>query len=90
MTERLLSEWAAPILPVWYETAPRPERRRRQRIYILAGRVLPAGSKMTDVESEWQRLAEEVKQRAARGGPLRHVSEQEEPEALATDPLSRR
>ncbi len=89
MTARLLSESSAPILPVWYEAAPLPERRRRQRIYILAGRLLPGGSKMTEVESEWQRLAEEVKQRAARGGPLRHVSERDEPEALATDPLSR-
>jgi MFS family permease len=73
MTERLLGELAAPVLPVWYEAAPQPEQKRRQRIYILAGRLLPAGSTRAEVESEWQRLAEEVKQRAARGGPLRHV-----------------
>jgi len=71
--ERLLSELAAPVLPVWYEAAPKPEGRRRQRIYILAGRVLPAGCSRADIEREWQRLAEEVTQRAVRGGPLRHV-----------------
>jgi MFS family permease len=69
----LLSELAAPILPVWHESAPRPDGKRRRRIYILAGRLLPAGSTMTEVESEWQRLADDVKLRAARGGPLRHI-----------------
>jgi hypothetical protein len=76
MMERLLEGLAAtkaPLLPVWYEPAPRPERKRRQRIYILGGRLLPAGSTMAEVEREWQRLAEELQQHAARGGPLQHV-----------------
>jgi MFS family permease len=71
--ERLLSELSAPVLPVWHEPAPRPERRRRQRIYILAGHVLPAGSTMAEVEQEWHRLAEELKKQAVRGGPLKHL-----------------
>jgi len=69
----LLGELGAPVLPVWYERAPRPEGRRRQRIYILAGRLLPAGSTMAEVENEWQQLAEDLKLHAARGGPLRHI-----------------
>ncbi|HTU93963.1 MAG TPA: MFS transporter [Gemmataceae bacterium] len=73
ITERLLGELAVPLLPVWYEPAPQPERKRRRRIYILAGRLLPAGSTIAEVEREWQRLAEEVQQRAARGGPLKHL-----------------
>ncbi len=74
MMERLLGELAVPVLPVWYEPAPRPERRRRrQRIYILAGHLLPAGSTLAEVEREWQRLAAEMKQRAVHGGPLRHI-----------------
>jgi len=73
MMGRLLDKLSAPVLPVWYELAPRPQRKRRQRIYILAGRLLPAGSTLAEVEREWQRLAAELKQRAARGGPLRHV-----------------
>ncbi len=73
MMGRLLDKLSAPVLPVWYELAPRPQRKRRQRIYILAGRLLPAGSTLAEVEREWQRLAAELKQRATRGGPLRHV-----------------
>ncbi len=79
MTERLLGEVAVPVLPVWYEAAPQPERKRRQRIYILAGSLLPAGSTMAELEREWQRLADEVKERASRGGSLRHVEFLENP-----------
>lgn len=71
--ERLLGELSAPVLPVWYEPAPRPEQGRRQRIYILAGNLLHAGSNMGEIEREWQRLAEGLQQRAARGGPLKHI-----------------
>ncbi len=77
LTERLLDDLAAkgtvPVLPVWYEPAPRPGHNRRQRIYILGGRLLPAGSTMAEVDRELQRLADELQQRAHRGGPLKHV-----------------
>lgn len=85
MMERFLADAAAkgaPVLPVWYEPAPQPEQKRRRRIYILGGRLLPAGSTMADVQREWLRLAEELQQRAARGGPLKHV-EFMEPESVA-------
>jgi MFS family permease len=72
-TERLLGGWEAPVLPVWYEAAPQPGRNRRQRIYILAGHLLPPGSTLAEVEHEWQRLAEELQQRAKHGGPLKHI-----------------
>jgi MFS family permease len=76
LTERLLDELSAkgtPILPVWYERAPQPEKNRRQRIYILGGHVLTSCSTMADVQREWQRLEEELEQRAIRGGPLKHI-----------------
>jgi MFS family permease len=73
LLEDLASKGRAPVLAVWYEPAPRPERNRRQRVYILGGRLLPAGSSMADVENELQRLADELQQRAKSGGPLKHV-----------------
>ncbi|MHB1423476.1 MAG: MFS transporter [Gemmataceae bacterium] len=77
VAERLLGALAAkqtaPLLPVWYEAVPRSERNRRQRVYILGGRLLPPGSTMAEVERELQRLAEEFKELAERGEPLKHV-----------------
>jgi MFS family permease len=77
MAERLLGELAkkqaAPVLPVWYEIAPRPERKRRQRIYILGGQLLRAGATMEEVERELRRLQTEFKELADRGEPLKHA-----------------
>ncbi len=72
MTERLLGE-LAPVLPVWYEAAPPPEKTRRRRIYILAGRLLPAGSSIAEVQGELRRVAEEFKQQVTRGEELKHA-----------------
>jgi MFS family permease len=77
-SKRLLEELAVkhpvPVLPVWYEPAPRPEKKRRQRIYILAGRLLPAGSSASEVQAELQRVAEEFQQQMAHGQALKHIA----------------
>ena len=77
MAERLIGEMAVkqpvPVLPVWYEPAPPPENTRRQRIYILGGRLLPAGSSAVEVLGELQRIAEEFKQQMTRGEALKHM-----------------
>jgi MFS family permease len=75
LVERILgalaAKQAAPVLPVWYEPAPVPDKKRRQRIYILGGRLLPPGSSVSDVRRELQRLAGEFKQRMSRGESLK-------------------
>ncbi|MGH7170855.1 MAG: hypothetical protein ACRELG_11300, partial [Gemmataceae bacterium] len=77
MAERLLGELAVkqpvPVLPVWYEPAPAPENNRRRRIYILGGRLLPAGTSAWDVQAELQRVAEAFQQQMARGEVLKHI-----------------
>jgi MFS family permease len=77
MAERLLGELAVKqpvaVLPVWYEPAPPPEKNRRRRIYILGGRLLPAGCSAAEVLGELQRLAEKFKQHMTRGEALPHV-----------------
>ncbi len=78
MAERLLGELAlrrpVPVLPVWYEPAPASEKNRRQRIYILGGRLLPAGSLAADVERELQRVSEEFRERMRSGEALPYVA----------------
>ncbi|HEY7314401.1 MAG TPA: MFS transporter [Gemmataceae bacterium] len=76
--ERLFAELSAkqpvPVLPVWYEMAPAPEKkRRRRRVYVLGGRLLPAGSSVADMQRELQRVAGEFKEQMTRGAPLRHI-----------------
>jgi MFS family permease len=75
-TERLLDELAVKqpvlVLPVWYEPAP-PPKKRRQRIYILAGSLLPAGSTAAQVQAELQRVAEAFQQQMTRGEALMHI-----------------
>jgi hypothetical protein len=75
--ERMLGELAVrrptPVLPIWYEPAPVSSKKRRQRIYILGGRLLPAGSSMADVHRELQRVAAEFSQQMSKGEPLHHV-----------------
>jgi hypothetical protein len=78
MVERLLDELAkkqaVPILPVWYESAPAPAAGRRQRIYIVGGRLLPAGSLLADVQQELRRVAADFQEQMSRGAPLNHTS----------------
>ena len=62
---------AVPVLPVWYERAPLPDRKRRQRVYILGGRLLPPGSSIDDVRRELHRVAGEFKQRMLREDSLK-------------------
>ncbi len=69
----LATSHPAPVLPIWYEPAPVSAKNRRQRIYILGGRLLPAGSSLADVQREMQRVAAEFKQQMSRGEPLKHV-----------------
>jgi MFS family permease len=66
---------AAPILPVWYELAPKSEQNRRQRVYIVAGRLLPADSSTIQVREEMLRLAETFKQQMIRGETLLETAE---------------
>lgn len=70
LVERVLgtvaTKSAAPVLPVWYERAPWREKKRRQRVYILAGTLLPPGSSIDDVRRELQRVAGEFKLRMMR------------------------
>jgi hypothetical protein len=77
--ERLLDDLAerraAPVLPVWYEPAPASARKRRRRIFVLGGRVLPAGISVEDVRHELRRVAEEFRQRTAGGEPLQHADD---------------
>jgi hypothetical protein len=77
MAERLLGDLAArrpvPVLPVWYAPAPAPSRKRRRRIYILGGRLLPAGSSAAEVSRELRRVAEEFQQEMDSGAPLKHA-----------------
>jgi hypothetical protein len=76
--ERLLGELAArrpvPVLPVWHEPAPVSDKKRRQRVYVLGGRLLPAGSSLADVQRELQRVAGDFRERMNSGEPLEHVS----------------
>jgi MFS family permease len=76
--ERLLAELAArqpvPVLPVWYEPAPLSDARRRQRVYILGGRLLAAGSTAAEVHRELQRVAGEFREKMNSGEPLEHVT----------------
>jgi MFS family permease len=78
MVERLLDELAkkqaAPILPVWYASAPAPAAKRRQRIYIVGGRLLPVGSLLADVQRELRRVAADFQEQMSRGSPLNHTS----------------
>jgi len=75
--EKMLGELAArqptPILPIWYESAPVSSKKRRRRIYVLGGRLLPAGSSLADVHREMRRVAEEFRQQMNSGEPLHHV-----------------
>jgi hypothetical protein len=75
--EKMLGELAtgqpAPILPIWYEPAPISDKKRRQRVYILGGRLLPAGSSRADVHREMRRVAEEFRQQMSSGEPLKHT-----------------
>jgi MFS family permease len=64
---------SVPVLPVWYEPAPKSDRKRRQRIYILGGRLLPAGSSAAEVRRELLRVAEEFEQQTRSGESLHHV-----------------
>jgi len=77
MGERVLDDLAArrpvPVLPVWYERAPVSDKKRRQRIYILGGRLLPAGSTAAEVRRELQRVAEELERQTSSGEPLQHA-----------------
>ncbi|HTU20678.1 MAG TPA: MFS transporter [Gemmataceae bacterium] len=78
IAERLLGELAVkqpvPVLPVWYEPAPPPpDKNRRQRIYILGGRLFPAGSSPTEALRELQRVAEEFKLQMTRGEAIQHL-----------------
>lgn len=57
----LPSRQTVPILPVWYEPAPTPERNRRSRVYIVAGRLLPPGTSATQILDELQHIAERFK-----------------------------
>lgn len=79
MTERLLGK-LAPVLPVWYEAAPAPEKARRRRIYILAGRLLPAGSSAAEVQGELRRVADKFKQQMTGGEALKHIKAVSKPE----------
>jgi MFS family permease len=67
LVERALSVAAtkssAAVLPVWYERAPLPDGKRRQRVYILGGTLLPPGSSIDDVRRELRRVADEFKLR---------------------------
>jgi MFS family permease len=78
LVESLLAELAdkqpVPLLPVWYRPAPVPEKKRRQRIYILAGRLLTASSSLADVQQELQLVAGEFEEKVARGEALKHVT----------------
>jgi MFS family permease len=78
LVEGLLDDLAkkhpVPVLPVWYEPAPVSDASRRQRIYVLGGRLLLARSSAADARREMQRVASEFKQEMSRGEPLKHVA----------------
>jgi MFS family permease len=75
--ERLFQELTAhrevPVLPVYYEAAPQTHPRRRQRVFILAGDLLPAGSSLDAVRGELQRLAESLQQKMGQATPAAHA-----------------
>jgi hypothetical protein len=65
--DRLLDELSAhqlaPVLPVYYEAVPRRDIGRRQRVYLVAGPVLPPGSSAELVRQAILRLEIEFQQR---------------------------
>jgi MFS family permease len=61
--ETITAQRPVPVLPVYRDTAPAPSRRRRQRVYIVAGDLLPAGSTPEAVRLEFERLAADLRQR---------------------------
>jgi hypothetical protein len=75
--EALLDELAAkrpvPVLPVWHERSSMPEKKRRRRVYIVGGRLLPGGSAMADVQRELERIAGEFQEQMTRGAPISHL-----------------
>jgi MFS family permease len=63
--ERVLGELGAqaPVVPVYYEVAPAPAKKRRQRVYVVGGPPLPAGASAEAVRAEIRRLGEEFRKR---------------------------
>jgi MFS family permease len=66
-TERVL-DWVAkqsgaPVLPVWHASAPSSQPDRRRRVYILAGRLLPAGTPAEEIRDHLHRLGDEFRLR---------------------------
>jgi MFS family permease len=58
----------APVVPVYYEVAPAPAKKRRQRVYVVGGAPLPAGASAEAVRAEIRRLGEEFRKRKGRIG----------------------
>jgi MFS family permease len=74
MLDRLAEGKTASVLPVWYEWAPSPEKKRRQRVYIVAGRLLPAGSSARAVLDELQQVSRHFKQQMAHGESISEMT----------------
>jgi hypothetical protein len=54
---------AAPVLPVWHAWAPSSHSERRRRVYVFAGRLLPAGTPAEEVRRRLRQLGDEFKER---------------------------
>jgi hypothetical protein len=67
--DHLLNELGrdAPILPVCRLTAPVLDQGRRQRVYVFAGPLLPAGTPAEVVRKELQHLDENFRRQAGEG-----------------------
>jgi MFS family permease len=55
-------EGAVPVLPVWHTAAPSSLPGRRRRVYVLAGRLLPAGAGAEEVRQCLAELGEKFRE----------------------------
>jgi MFS family permease len=54
---------SAPVLPVWHAAVPSSLPGRRRRVYVLAGRLLPAGTSAEEMRKALQQLGDEFRVR---------------------------
>jgi MFS family permease len=73
LLDRLAKQGGVPVLPVCHLAAPVREPGRRQRVYVVAGPLLPPGTPAQAVREELQRVAEEFRRRAEEGPGSGHA-----------------
>jgi hypothetical protein len=63
LLDQVAKEGSAPVLPVWYATAPSSRPERRGRVYVFGGTLLPPGTPADEVRQQLQYLGDEFRRR---------------------------